>query len=207
MPRPGTPLLKGTLASRFLGKFPDLPEYHGRVSNVDPSRHREFLRLFVNNETALRAFVRSMVPTVADANDVMQEVAVVLWEKFGQLASSDDFRRWAFGVAKFKVLSWRRDQARDRHVFGTAAIELIATDAAVKTDHLEAQREALRTCLEKLPADQRQFVDSAYAPGARIEALARQLGRTPMAVYKQLHRIRMSLVECTQALLAQEGWR
>ena len=172
----------------------------------DDSRHELFLRLFTACEPALRTFVRSLVPMVADANDVMQEVAVVLWQKFGEYASSEDFRRWAFGVARFKVLAWQRDRMRDRHVFGADLTELLATEAEIHSSRLERQREALRLCLEKQPADQRQLVDSAYAPGSRIDELARRTGQTAMAMYKRLHRIRLTLVDCTRALMLKEGW-
>jgi len=103
---------------------------HNANPDYDESRHELFLRLYAAHEPAVRAFVRSLVPMVADANDVMQEVAVVLWQKFGEYATSEDFRRWAFGVARFKVLSWRRDRMRDRHLFGTELTELLATEAA-----------------------------------------------------------------------------
>jgi RNA polymerase sigma-70 factor (ECF subfamily) len=170
------------------------------------SRHELFLRLFTAHEPAVRTFVRSLVPMVADANDVMQEVAVVLWQKFGEYASSEDFRRWAFGVARFKVLAWQRDRMRDRHVFGTDLTELLATEAEIEAGRLERQREALRLCLEKLPVEQRQLLDTAYAPGNRIDELARRAGQTARALYTRLHRIRMALVECTRAVMLKEGW-
>lgn len=172
----------------------------------DDSRQELFLRLFTAHEPALRAFVRSLVPMVADANDVMQEVAVVLWQKFGEYESSEDFRRWAFGVARFKVLAWQRDRMRDRHVFGVDLTELLATEAEIEAGRLERQREALGLCLDKLPPDQRQLLDKAYTPCSRIDELAHGTGQTAMAIYKRLHRIRLTLVECTRAVMIKEGW-
>lgn len=171
----------------------------------DNPRHDEFLRLFTTQEAALRSFVRSLVPTLNDANDVMQEVALVLWRKFEDYESGEDFRRWAFGVAKFKVLSWQRDQGRDRHVFGGDLTELLASHSEQHSDQLEAQREALRVCLGKLPADQRHLVDAAYAPGSRINELSRTVGLGVAALYKRLHRIRLVLVNCTREVLAREN--
>jgi len=135
----------------------------------------------------------------------MQEVTVVLWRKFGQLAAEEEFRRWAFGVARYEVLAWRRDKARDRHVFGDAVLELLAAEASQGAGTLDAQREALEECLQKLPPEQRAMVNAAYADGARIDRLAAQSGRTAMALYKVLHRIRLALTECTRRVLAREG--
>ena len=161
------------------------------MSSAPDPRHQHFLRYFMASEPAVRAFVRSLVPTLADSNDVMQEVAIVLWEKFTEYESSEDFRRWAFGVAKFKVLSWQRDRMRDRHVFGLETTEILACDSERFSEHLEKQREALQNCLQKLPSDQQTLVNLAYAPSARIDELATRIGLSAMALYKKLHRIRI----------------
>ncbi len=50
-------------------------------------QHQNFLRAFTLHEPAIRAFVRRLVPARADADDILQEVAIVLWEKF------DEFRQ------------------------------------------------------------------------------------------------------------------
>ena len=84
------------------------------MSPADRDHHDRFLRLFMANEEALRGFVRSLVPTLEDAREVMQETAAVLWRKFVELDSPENFRRWAFGVARFEALAFRRDRARDR---------------------------------------------------------------------------------------------
>ena len=113
-------------------------------------RHREFLRCFTLHEPAVRAYVRRLVPRRADADDVMQDVAVVLWEKFEQFREGGDFRAWAFGVARFEVLAWLRDKGRDRLVLSQDVTELIAEETLHDEPRLARQREALETCLEKL---------------------------------------------------------
>ena len=60
----------------------------------ETDRHRDFLRLFASHEPAIRAYVRRLVPLRADADDVMQDVAVVLWEKFEEFREGGDFRAW-----------------------------------------------------------------------------------------------------------------
>ena len=70
----------------------------------DLEAHTPFLRLYVEHEPALRGYVRSLVPTSQDAQDVMQEVAAALWKRFHTLSSPEDFRRWAFGVARLETL-------------------------------------------------------------------------------------------------------
>ncbi|MFT4693075.1 MAG: RNA polymerase sigma-70 factor (ECF subfamily) [Limisphaerales bacterium] len=171
---------------------------------VDRDNHDQFLRLYVENEEALRGFVRSLVPTLDDAREVMQETAAVLWRKFGVLDSPADFRRWAFGVARFEALAFRRDRARDRHVFSEDLISMLESEAAEAGEQSNREERALQSCLKKLPKPQRELVEVAYEPGVRIDELARDAGRTPMSFYKSLHRIRMALADCIRKSLKQE---
>lgn len=174
------------------------------MTESDREQHDRFLRLFMEHEESLRVFVRSLLFSHDEEREVMQEVAVVLWRKFDANMDSQAFCRWAFGVARMEALAFRRDRARDRHQFGDDVFELLAQTVAEKSEALESERRALDTCLQKLPADQRQLVHSAYAPGVKMDQLARQLGRTAMALYKSLHRIRLTLMDCTRRVLASE---
>jgi RNA polymerase sigma-70 factor, ECF subfamily len=171
---------------------------------LDQAQHDAFLRLFTVNEPSVRAFVRSLVPTSTDANDVLQEVAIELWRKFSQYDPAKDFRGWAFGIAKMKVLSWQRDRGRDRHIFDVEVTELLAKQVEQSQDCLESQREALRRCVQKLSNAQQQMLDAAYAPGSQIKDKAKTFGQSVGTFYKRLHRIRVQLVECTRRVLAEE---
>jgi RNA polymerase sigma-70 factor (ECF subfamily) len=175
------------------------------MSEPSFQHHADFLRLYVEHEPSLRGFVRSLVPTLEDSNDVMQEAAMALWKRFGSLDAPENFRRWAFGVARLEALEFLRKKSRDRHVFGEDLLAQLADDAEEMVDQFVEERKALDVCLQKLPSDQRSLVEAAYAPGARMDELAARIGRTAMAVYKSLHRIRMMLTDCTKRELSKEG--
>ena len=127
----------------------------------DFQTHAPFLRLYVEHEPALRGYVRSLVPTLQDAQDVMQEVAAALWKRFHTLSAHEDFRRWAFGVARLESLEFLRKSRRDRHVFGDEFFNLLAAEAEDAADDLAAERRALDVCLQKLPGEQRTLVEKA----------------------------------------------
>ncbi len=175
------------------------------MTTAENERHDRFLRLFLEHEEALRGFVRSLVPTLEDAREVMQETAAVLWRKFDELETAENFRRWAFGVAKFEALAFVRDRARDRHVFGDEVFLLLAQEAEEAALVSDAEARALEECLQRLPKGQRALVEAAYAPGVRMDELAHGSGRSAMSLYKSLHRIRMALVECTRLVLKKEN--
>lgn len=175
------------------------------MPSPDDHHYSQFLRLFAEHEPAVRTFIRSLVPTRADASEVMQEVAVILWQKFGDFDATRDFRKWAFGVARFEALAFLRDRARDRHVFDEELTARLADAAAAAAPRHDAQREALEGCLQKLPATQRELVISAYASGTRIDELAARRGQTAMSLYKMLHRIRQALLDCVRREISAEN--
>jgi RNA polymerase sigma-70 factor (ECF subfamily) len=166
-----------------------------------PPQHDQFLRLFAQHEAALHTFIRSMLPSREEASEVLEDVIVVLWQKFD---SAQDFRKWAFGVARLEVLKFLQTRRRDRHVFDDELVNRLADECiALEGRHL-TQREALDGCLQKLSAAQRELVLTAYTKGTRMDDLATRRGQTPMSLYKLLHRIRQALLECIQRSHAQE---
>ena len=57
--------------------------------------------------------------------------------------------------------------------------------------------------MEKLSVDDRELLELRYEPGATVEAIARQIGRSTKAVYNALARIRTWLLECVQRTAAE----
>ncbi len=175
------------------------------MPNRDEDRHQQFLRAFTTHEPAVRAFVRRLVPSRADADDVLQEVAIVLWTKFDEFRDSGDFRAWACGIARFKVLSWLRDKGRDRLTLDSDVVELIAVDSIRHEPHLQRQRDALETCFEKVPSAERELLARAYQPDTKIHDVAANSGRSVGGFYQWLYRMRQMLLECVQRVLAGES--
>lgn len=167
--------------------------------------YRRFLRLFTANESAIRAFVRRLVPSRSDADDILQDTSIVLWEKFSEFREDGDFLKWAFGVAKFEVLAWRRDKARDRLVLDESVVEQLATEAPRDEDLLSRQREALEACLARVKPKDRSLLVKAYQSGSRVKEVARKSGRSETGFYQWLHRMRGSLLECVRRNLKSEG--
>jgi len=175
------------------------------MSPAENERHHRFLRSFAAHEPAIRAYVRRLVPSRADADDVMQEAAVVLWEKFGQFRAGADFRAWAFGIARFEVLGWLRDKGRDRLVLAEDVVELIAEETAHEEPRLELQRAALEDCIGKVAPDQRELLMQAYQPEVHIQDVAGRSGRTVAGFYQWLHRMRRLLLDCVKRQLSKEA--
>src|SRR3954453_14471821 len=73
----------------------------------DPAAAQQrFLSLFLRSEREVVRYVAALVPNVADAEDIVQQTALVLWEKFEAYDRSLPFTPWACGFALNKARQW-----------------------------------------------------------------------------------------------------
>lgn len=175
------------------------------------SRDKEnelFVSLLSRNQSAIFGYILSLLPKWSDAEDVMQQTSMVLWQKFGELdhkSPNFNFTRWACKVAYFKVLNQRKKLCRDRHVFSEDLLELMSEEGMEDISLLETERRALGGCLEKLDGRQRRLVNDYYRGVNSVLQIAQCSGRTPNSIYKTLKRIREWLLRCVENALAAGG--
>lgn len=163
----------------------------------------QFVTLLTRSQPSLYAYILSILPDAARAEDVLQETNVTLWRKAGEFEPGTAFLAWACKVAWFKVLSTRRRLARDRHCFGDELLDYLAERQAQRAEELEPRRAALRSCIAKLPEAQRRLLRDRYRPGASVRDIARDSNRTVGVVSQTLYRIRTALQECIQGSLSE----
>jgi RNA polymerase sigma-70 factor (ECF subfamily) len=162
-----------------------------------------FVQLFSVHQRSVHAYISTLVPGAADADDIMQETSLALWQKFQEFDPQRDFFRWACGVAFITVLRFRRRTAKDKLWFNEEVLQLISTEFLERKDSRELRREALRECLKKLDSRERQYINARYSMGSSVEAVAQELGRPANAVYRMLARIRDKLFECITRTVSQ----
>jgi RNA polymerase sigma-70 factor (ECF subfamily) len=163
----------------------------------------EFVQLFSVHQRSVHAYILTLVPSAADADDIMQETSLALWQKFPEFDPKRDFFRWACGVAYVAVLRFRRRTAKDKLWFNEELLQLISTDLLDRKDTQELRRQALRECMKKLDAHQRRYIDARYRAGSSVERVAQEFGRPANTVYRMLARIRDKLFDCITRTMAQ----
>jgi len=173
----------------------------------EPARSKLFLRLFLQNERRLYAYILTLLPHRADADDVLQEASLVMWDKFDENHPPDDFAAWGCRIAYFKVLDFHKKSQRSRVRFSQAMLERVAETAVEQagTLQLDTRSAALSDCIEKLPPRDRDLLGRRFAQGATTRSAAADVGRSVEAVYKALAKIRQALFDCVSKALAQEG--
>lgn len=161
---------------------------------------REFVKRVTGLQNRLYSYIISLVGSAQDAEDVLQDVNVALWEKMEQALAADNFTAWAYGVARTQVLAYHRDHRRDRHVFDPELLELINTEAVEIAEDISGRRDAFERCLGKLDDPSRQLVGLRYEQALPVKQVADRVGKSAPATTQSLYRIRLSLLECIERL-------
>jgi len=172
---------------------------------TESAKGRLFLRLFLQNERRLFAYILTLLPHRADVDDVLQEASLVMWDKFDERQPPDDFAAWGCRIAYFKVLDFYKKNQRSRGCFSHALLDRLAETAIEQagTLQLDERREALAACLEKLNARDRDLLSRRFSVGSTTRSTAAAVGRSVDATYKALAKIRQALFDCVSRTLAQ----
>jgi RNA polymerase sigma-70 factor (ECF subfamily) len=164
-----------------------------------------FLPLFLKHQAELKALIGSLVRDRHAREDVFQEVALTLWEKFADYDPRRPFGAWARGVAAKKILQrWERD-GRFPLPFAPEALQAVL-DAYERTEAAApARNDALERCLEDLPEKSRRLLVLRYEHSLGLAEIAGQVGSTLDAVHKALSRIRTRLQVCVEQRMTAAG--
>jgi RNA polymerase sigma-70 factor (ECF subfamily) len=167
--------------------------------------HERFITLLTEYEGVIRASIRSVIQRPEDVAEVMQAVSLTMWRKFDSLTDSSGFAKWACVIARYEILKFKREKARDRFQLDDTLIALILDESAHEMPAHAARMQHLEACLQRLPEPRRALVLQAYAPGCSMKALAERLGKSQDGLYQLMRRIREELRQCVESQLARDG--
>jgi RNA polymerase sigma-70 factor (ECF subfamily) len=151
----------------------------------------------------LRGMIRNGVRGQTEVDEVMQRVSLIAWKKFGQLNDPSGFPKWAATIARFELMKFRRERARDRLQFNDTVTEMLMTESIEETEIRDHRIHLLEECLDELPEDRRELLMQRYKSEASTKELAKLIGRTPEALYQMMSRLRMTLLLCVERKLGK----
>ncbi|MCA9149385.1 MAG: sigma-70 family RNA polymerase sigma factor [Planctomycetales bacterium] len=164
-----------------------------------------FVSLLTEHQLALQWYVRSLMPGDLAAGDVTQQANAKIWEKRSEFELGMNFKAWAFSVARFEVLNYRKRQARDSQLEFSGDLEkVIETELAEADLDLQERYEALRECMGKLRTQDRQLLLHRYSSRRPLIEFAAAVGRSLGGLKVTLHRLRSALLTCMQQRLGTE---
>lgn len=159
------------------------------------------LREFVKNRSNLFAFILSIVRDFAFAEEVLQEVAVVVCDQWEDFETGTNFGAWAARIARNKIFNLNRASRRELLLSPEA---IAGIERAVEVEPEAGSLDAVRKCLDTVTDRVRSMLAMRYREGLSGGEIARRTKTSVTAVHMALSRSRAVLARCVEARLARE---
>lgn len=147
---------------------------------------------------------RWLTGTPQDAEDAVQEAcvrAVAFFDSF----RGEDGRAWLLAIVRNSCYDWLRKNRKDTLIGGAEALE--TADGSADPEELQlraADRELVRRCLERLPAEHREVLVLRELEGMSYREIATVAGVPIGTVMSRLARGRIGLRTLLAAALRKE---
>jgi RNA polymerase sigma-70 factor (ECF subfamily) len=161
-------------------------------------------QLFMVHQQALLAYLLSIVPRLPDAQDLLQEVFLVVSRKAGTWREGTEFLPWVCAIARYEALHLARANKRGAVPLEADVLELLHRETP-RVSELETQIDRLKECLNRLSPRARELVMLRYHAIQMPEAIAVTMNWSVGAVRVALTRAKQALRECLkERLMAEE---
>ena len=169
--------------------------------------HEQFTRLWTEAQPKLAGYINALVPDFQEAEDLLQDVAVILLRKFPQYDAKLPFIGWAIGITKREVLMSRRRHARNFLCYQSDLLERISEAYEELAPELEDRSRALAECLKAVRGRAGELLSLRYEEGLAPRAIATRVGMAVVAVRVMLSRTRSILRSCLDRQVKFENGR
>ncbi|MFK7789044.1 MAG: sigma-70 family RNA polymerase sigma factor [Phycisphaeraceae bacterium] len=173
-----------------------------RYLNTDQAR--QLAQHWARTEPIVRIYIASAIGQSHLIDDIVQEVATIVTEKFEDYDPEFEFSRWAIGIAKNRIAKSIRTKMRDRHVFSSEMISELAGVVSELQPESDSRKAALKDCLDGLKGRSRRIIEMRYQWGKQVQKIAEELGMSRVAVSAVLLRGRKALGDCIEARVKRE---
>ena len=146
---------------------------------------------------ALYNYIKLKTALHADAEDVLQETMLALWQSLASFSGQSAFKTWVFSVAKHKIADFYRERRAETDYIAEMPDDIAAADVWENTDgNLD-----LYGALAKLPEEDRELVYLVFNAGLTYEEIQNLTGVKTGTVKSRIHYIKKTLY----TLLSQKG--
>lgn len=161
------------------------------------------VRLLGQYQSMIQGYARAITGDYQLAEDVYQEVAVILARDPGVVPDGKGAAPWLREVTRRKSLELVR-RLRRMPLLSEDLLELVAGAFEPEPEEAIARlKEAMSCCLQEVGPEARHILEGRYADGLSCEDIADRVGRSVQGVYGVLKRVRSSLQRCVEQRLAR----
>ena len=163
-----------------------------------------FLALYSGEQQRLYTHIRTMILNKSDADEIFQDVCLVLWHSFDDYVQGTNFSAWARQIARHRVLAFFKKKKGEKLHFSEEVVAKVSQEFSEVSPVLESRSIALVGCMEKLTLEDRELIDRRYQLGVPTAEIADEQNKPTITIYKKLSRIRKSLLACINRALMGE---
>ena len=138
--------------------------------------------------SGLTAFVRRLIHEPSDAEDIVQETFLRLWQYAPQWKKGGRIKPWLYTTAYRQAIDMKRKTARLKPLDETAL-------ASLQTTPISDQHRSIENKLRQLPERQSVAVDLVYIQGYSHMEAAHIMGISPDALTSLVARARRELIK------------
>lgn len=168
------------------------------------SRFRDMASLWMQSQPAVTLFLSALIRDPHAIDDIHQEVAQIVVEKFDTYDRSRPFTPWVIGIARIHVARYLHAHKNQRFVFDDHLIAEVAEEIPRIEPDLEDRKAALKKCIESLRGTAKRIVKMRYLHEMSLNAVAENVDMTLNAVSVALHRARNVLADCIARKTARD---
>jgi RNA polymerase sigma-70 factor (ECF subfamily) len=179
----------------------------GEATRSEAQHSEAVVRLYSQHQRWLFGYLVTLLSNPQDAEDVMQEVSVVMWREHRNFELGTNFTGWLSVIAYHQVQKFWRNRKRNATYLDISVIDQLASVITKDREVVDIRRQFLGECLEDLPSKDRELVETVYSSevSGKIRRFAQKSGVDEAGFYRSLARIRKALFNCVQRKLAAEG--
>jgi RNA polymerase sigma-70 factor, ECF subfamily len=163
------------------------------------------IRTLTAQRLSLLGWIRAMGCDENLAEDVYQDVSVLVVQKCGEIVDVQHFGPWMRNAARLKALEALRARKKIGLLLDDRTLDLIESEwqSLSPTGPGDLLR-WLRECVDQLSPYVHQLIELRFIDGLSGSALAEKMGRERNTVYVALTRAYKTLADCIRRHQAQE---
>jgi RNA polymerase sigma-70 factor, ECF subfamily len=158
---------------------------------MDALPHNPWL-LFLASASSLRAYIRRRVTDAAEAEEVFQELSLVVFRHPASPRDEERFSAWCHVLARHLLAHHFRAKRRRANLL--SRFETESTDYGVELgidpERSASARELLEILDKQLDPQASELLAQRYLMGESTEEIAQRLARSPSAIRMRLMRLR-----------------
>ncbi len=167
--------------------------------------NESFTKLLLSHQKHIYGYIFMHIPNDSDAEDIFQDVALVMCRRFEEFSPGSNFLAWGIEIAKRKVIKFRQKQVKSKVIFNDQNLEKLIEYSTSYLDGMDHRKSALKKCIDKLSPQDKILLEKRYHKNVKVIDISKQVNRSAGALYQVFSRIHLTLRNCVKRTMQKDG--